>query len=151
MTEEDDTPLKRVVVPLDGSDYSFRAARYAIKVAKMANAEILFMHAVVNPPYGDSRSSGIMISAYIKEATELAELWYVKAGNMASKEGVKFKAETRLDVASAADSIVNYAESKKADLIVIGTKGRPGIKRLLLGSVASGVVAHASCPVLVTR
>jgi nucleotide-binding universal stress UspA family protein len=51
MTEEDDTPLKRVVVPLDGSDYSFRATRYAIKIAKMANAEILFMHAVVNPPY----------------------------------------------------------------------------------------------------
>lgn len=49
------------------------------------------------------------------------------------------------------DSIVNYAESKKADLIVIGTKGRTGLKRLLLGSVASGVVTHASCPVLITR
>lgn len=151
MTEEDDIPLKRVVVPLDGSDYSFRAARYAIKVAKMANAEIFFMHAVVNPPYGDSRSIGIMISAYVKEATELAELWYVEAGNIASKEGVKFKAETIFDVTSAADSIVNYAESKKADLIVIGTKGRTGLKRLLLGSVPSGVVAHASCPVLLTR
>jgi nucleotide-binding universal stress UspA family protein len=67
------------------------------------------------------------------------------------KCGVKFRAETILDVASAADSIVNYAESKKADLIVIGTKGRTGLKRLLLGSVASGVVTHARCPVLVTR
>ncbi len=53
--------------------------------------------------------------------------------------------------ASAPDSIVNYAESKKADLIVIGTKGRTGLKQLLLGSVASGVVTHASCPVLITR
>ncbi len=148
---QDDFPLKRIVVPLDGSDYSFRAARYAIKVAKMANAEIFFMHAVVNPPYGDPRSSGTMISAYIKEATELAELWYLKAGNMASGQGVKFMAETILDVASAADSIVNYADSKKADLIVIGTKGRTGLKRLLLGSVASGVVTHANCPVLITR
>ena len=151
MIEGDDIPLKRILVPLDGSDSSFRAAKYAIKVAKMANAEIIFMHAVVNPPYGDPRSAGIMITAYIKEARELAELWYVKAGNMASKEGVKFMAETILDVASAADSIVNYAESKKADLIVIGTKGRTGLKRLLLGSVASGVVTHASCPVLITR
>jgi hypothetical protein len=57
---------------------------------------------------------------------------------MASGQGVKFMAETILDVASAADSIVNYADSKKADLIVIGTKGRTGLKRLLLGSVASG-------------
>jgi nucleotide-binding universal stress UspA family protein len=108
-------------VPLDGSDYSFRAAKYAIKVAKMANAEIIFMHAVVNPPYGDPRSSGIMISSYTKAATELTELWYLNAGNMASGQDIKFMAETILDVASAADSIVNYADSKKADLIVIGT------------------------------
>ena len=65
--------------------------------------------------------------------------------------GVKFTAETIFDVASAADSIVNYADDKKADLIVIGTKGRTGLKRLILGSVASGVVTHASCPVLITR
>jgi nucleotide-binding universal stress UspA family protein len=93
----------------------------------------------------------MMISSYIKEATELAELWYINAGNMASEQGVKFTAETILDVASAADSIVNYAENKKVDLIVIGTKGRTGLKRLILGSVASGVVTHASCPVLVLR
>ena len=111
---EEDIPLKRIIVPLDGSDSSFRAAKYAIKIAKMANAEIIFVHAVVNPPYGEGRGAGIMITAYIKEARELAELWYVNAGNMASKEGVKFVAETILDVASAADSIVNYAESKKA-------------------------------------
>jgi nucleotide-binding universal stress UspA family protein len=148
---EEDIPLKRIIVPLDGSDSSFRAAKYAIKIAKMANAEIIFVHAVVNTPYGDVRGAGVMITAYIKEARELAELWYVNAGNMASNEGVKFVAETILDVASAADSIVNFAESKKADLIVIGTKGRTGLKRLLLGSVASGVVTHASCPVLVTR
>jgi nucleotide-binding universal stress UspA family protein len=78
-------------------------------------------------------------------------LWYINAGNMASEQGVKFNAETILDVASAADSIVNYADGKKADLIVIGTKGRTGLKRLILGSVATAVVTHASCPVLVTR
>ena len=151
MIEGDDIPLKRILVPLDGSDSSFRAAKYAIKVAKMANAEICFVHAVVNPPYGDPRGAGIMITAYIKEATELAELWYINAGNMASEQAVKFTAETVLDVASAADSIVNYAENKKADLIVIGTKGRTGLKRLLLGIVASGVVTHASCPVFIAK
>jgi len=151
MIEDDDIPLKKIIVPLDGSDWSFRAAKYAIKIAKMANAEIIFMHAVVNPPYGDPGSAGIMITAYTKEAEEFAELWYMKAGNMASNAGVKFMAETILDVASAADSIVNYAESKKADLIVIGTKGRTGLKRLLLRSVANGVVTHARCPVLVSR
>jgi nucleotide-binding universal stress UspA family protein len=79
MIERDDISLKRIPVPLDGSDFSFRAAKYAIKVARIANAEVFFMHSVVNPPYGDPRSGGMMISAYIKEATELAELWYINA------------------------------------------------------------------------
>jgi nucleotide-binding universal stress UspA family protein len=92
-----------------------------------------------------------MITTYIDEAKRQAEMWYMKVGDLASKNGVKFSAETILDVVSAADSIVNYAENNKADLIVIGTKGRSGLNRFLLGSVASGVVTHASCPVLVTR
>lgn len=148
---QDDTLMKRIVVPLDGSDSSFSAAKYAIKLAKMANAEVLFMHAVVNPPYIEYRAAGQMITTYIDEAKRQAEMWYMKVGDLASKNGVKFSAETILDVVSAADSIVNYAENSEADLIVIGTKGRTGIKRILLGSVANGIVMHANCPVLVTR
>lgn len=60
MIERDDIPIKTIVVPLDSSDSSFRAAKYAIKLAKMANAEIFFMHSVVNPPHGDPRSGGIL-------------------------------------------------------------------------------------------
>jgi nucleotide-binding universal stress UspA family protein len=71
---EEDIPLKRIIVPLDGSDSSFRSAKYAIKIAKMANAEIIFVHAVVNPPYGEGRGAGVMITAYIKEAREFAEI-----------------------------------------------------------------------------
>lgn len=146
-----DMQLKRILVPLDGSDSSFQAARYAIKIAKMAKAEITFMHAVVNPPYVEYKTAGLVITHYIEEAKRHAEMWYMNAGDIASKEGVRFSAETILDIASAADSIVNYAESKKADLIVMGTHGRTGVKRFLLGSVASGVVAHAKCSVLVVR
>lgn len=147
----DNIHLERILVPLDGSDSSFQAAKYAIKIAKMANAEIIFMHAVVNPPYVEYKTAGLVILHYIEEAKRHAEMWYLNGGDMASKEGVKFSAETILDVASPADSIVNYAERKKADLIVMGTHGRTGIKRFLLGSVASGVVAHAKCSVLVVR
>jgi nucleotide-binding universal stress UspA family protein len=148
---KDDMPLQRILVPLDGSDSSFRAARYAINIAKMANAEIIFLHVVVNPPYVEYKSAGIMIATYLEEAKRHAEMWFMNAGDTASKEGVKFSVETILDVASAADSIVNYAERKKADLVVMGTHGRTGIKRFLLGSVASGVVTHAKCSVLVVR
>ncbi|AIC14602.1 universal stress protein [Nitrososphaera viennensis] len=71
---------------------------------------------------------------------------------MAAEDGVKIaSAETILDVASVADTIANYASKERADLIVIGTKGKTGIKKSLLGNVASGVVTHAHCLVLVTR
>lgn len=72
-------------------------------------------------------------------------------GDVALKQGVKFSNETILDISSAADSIVNHAENKNVDLIVIGTKGRTGLKRFLIGSVSGGVVAHAKCSVLVVR
>jgi len=143
--------LKRIVVPLDGSDSSFRAAKFAIKIAKPENAEIIFLHAVVNPPYLEYKAAGPYIIHYIEEAKRHAEMWYLNVGEMAVKEGVKFSSETILDISSAADAIVNYAEGKNADLIVIGTRGRTGLRRLLLGSVASGVVAHAKCSVLVIR
>ena len=146
-----DLSLKRILVPLDGSDSSIQAAKYAVKLAKMAKAEIIFMHVMVNPPYAEYKSAELVVTHYIEEAKHHAEMWYSNVAEMASKEGVKFSTETILDVASAADSIVNYAESKKADLIVMGTRGRTGIKRFLLGSVASGVVTHAKCSVLVVR
>ena len=47
--------------------------------------------------------------------------------------------------------IIQYAEKENIDLIVIGTRGRSGFKKLLLGSTASGVVTYAHCPVLVTK
>ena len=119
---ENNIKLKRFVVPLDGSNSSFNAAKYAIKLAKMANAEVTFVHAVVNPPYRAYHSAGTLIASFIKEAKQHAEMWYILAGDMASKSGVKFTTETILDVVSAADSIVNYAKSRRADLIVIGTK-----------------------------
>jgi nucleotide-binding universal stress UspA family protein len=80
------------------------------------------------------------------------EEWFSKVRAMAAKEGVKVRAgDTIFNLPSVAESIINYTSEQKADLIVIGTRGRSGLKRLVLGSVASAVVAHASCPVLVVR
>jgi nucleotide-binding universal stress UspA family protein len=52
---------------------------------------------------------------------------------------------------SVVPAIVDYAEKNKVDLIVTGTKGRSGFTKLLLGSVASGIVTYASCPIMVVK
>ena len=71
---------------------------------------------------------------------------------MAKTEGIsKLKTEKFTDVKSIIGSIIDYANSRDVDLIVIGTRGRTGLKRLLMGSVANGVIQHAHCSVLLVR
>ena len=144
---------KRILVPLDGSDFSFRAAKYAINLARLTGGEIICVHAVVNLPYIEYMTLGVLtVPRYIQEAKKQTEEWFSQVKSKAAKQGVKVTAaETIFNLPSVAESIINYASEQKADLIVIGTRGRSGLKRLLLGSVASAVVAHAGCPVLVVR
>ncbi|MFL6323267.1 MAG: universal stress protein [Nitrososphaeraceae archaeon] len=71
---------------------------------------------------------------------------------MARNEGVtELKTATFRDVESITGSIIDYAANNDVDLIVIGTRGRTGLKRFLMASVANGVVQHAHCPVLLVR
>jgi nucleotide-binding universal stress UspA family protein len=154
MSDDDngELPLKIILVPLDGSEWSFRAAKYAIRIAKMANAEIVCVHAVPNLPYTAYAHAGVLIPQYIEEAKKEAQKWYDEVNAIAEKAGVvRVGAETILDVLSVADAIISYAERNNVDLIIMGTKGRTGLKKVLLGSVASGVISHAKCPVLVVR
>jgi nucleotide-binding universal stress UspA family protein len=139
-------------VPLDGSDFSFRAAEYAINLAKLTGGEILCVHAVVDLPYIEYMGPGILtVTRYINEAKKQTEEWFSQIKSKAAKQGIQVTADTIFNLPSVAESIINYASEQKADLIVIGTRGRSGLKRLVLGSVASAVVAHAGCPVLVVR
>ena len=152
MSEVEEIPLKTILVPLDGSDLSFKAAKYAVKIAKMAYANIICVHAVVNLPYGGYASAGVAINQYFDDMKKQAQEWYGKVNDMAEKAGVKVSAaDTIFDVVSVANAIISYAETNHVDLIIMGTKGRTGIKKFVLGSVASSVLSHAPCPVLVVR
>jgi nucleotide-binding universal stress UspA family protein len=69
----------------------------------------------------------------------------------ASETNISVRTDVVISSTSVVKAIVEYAEGKKMDLIVIGSKGMSGIKRMLLGSIASGVVTYAHCPVLVVK
>jgi nucleotide-binding universal stress UspA family protein len=121
----------------------------------MANAEIVCVHAVVSLPATAYASPhvGVLIPRYIEESKKEAQKWYDEVVNIiAEKAGVvKLSAETLVDVSSVAYAIISYSERNNVDLIIMGTKGRTGLKKFLLGSVASGVISHAKSPVLVVR
>jgi nucleotide-binding universal stress UspA family protein len=152
ITKRLDKLPQKIIVPLDGSDFSFRAAEYAINLAKLTDGEIICIHAIGNLPYIEYMTpTAFTIPRYIEEAKKQTEEWFSQVKSKAAKQGIKVTSETIFDLPSVAESIINYASEQKADLIVIGTRGTSGLKRLVLGSVASAVVAHASCPVLVVR
>ena len=74
-----------------------------------------------------------------------------KIKEMCKQEGIKFKSDIVNNSSSVAGAIVSYAEGKNVDLIVVGTRGKSGIKNMLLGSVAASVVNYAHCPVMVVK
>jgi nucleotide-binding universal stress UspA family protein len=80
------------------------------------------------------------------------ESWFDIVRKMAKDEGIPdIKTEIFIDVKSIIESIIDYATRKNIDLIVIGTRGRTGLKRFFMGSVANGVIQHVHCSVLVVR
>ena len=74
-----------------------------------------------------------------------------KVKQKASEKNVKVKTDVVIGISSIVKEIVDYAEKNRIDMIVIGSRGLSGIKKMLLGSVASGVVTYAHCPVLVAK
>jgi nucleotide-binding universal stress UspA family protein len=73
-----------------------------------------------------------------------------KVKDKTSEKNIQIKTEV-IASTNTAGGIVDYAEDKDVDLIVVGTRGKSGFKKLLLGSVASGVVTYAHCPVMVVK
>jgi nucleotide-binding universal stress UspA family protein len=89
---------------------------------------------------------------YQQDIKEKAESWFIKVKDIAKTLHIsEVKTEIFMDVNSVADTIIDFAKKETIDLIVIGTKGRTGLKRFLMGSVANGVIQHAHCPVLLVR
>jgi len=112
------------------------------------------VHAIVSLPataYANVKA-GVLVPQYIEEAKKEAQKWFDEINVIAKKASVvRLSTEIMLDVSSVTDVLITYAKRNNVDLIVIGTKGRTGLKKFVLGSVASGVVSHATCPVLVVR
>lgn len=145
--------VRNILVPIDASECSFAAAKYAINLAKISGANMALIHVVERHPYyslpyyltaGADR-------ALEKEIKKTAERWFEKIEEIAKKQNVDVSHDVLLRRRSVIGSIVLYAVDNKIDLIVMGTKGTTGLKRLLIGSVAKGVIEHARCPVLLVR
>lgn len=144
---------RKILVPIDGSRTSTRGLEEAIRLAKGRNATLVILHAVDEAvvAYG-----GDIVPVYINELLESmregGKRILAKAVAKARGRGVKVKSLlVEKFVGPVADIIVSHAKKQRADLIVIGTHGRRGVTRLVMGSDAEGVVRKSPVPVLLVR
>jgi nucleotide-binding universal stress UspA family protein len=139
------TKISKVLVAIDGSDASMCAADHAISISKKYNAELYALHVIRTDVelFGPHET-------YLVRMRDEAERYLNKVKLKANEENVQIKTEM-ISSMNITGGILDYAVEENIDLIVIGTRGRSGFKRLLLGSVASHVVTYAHCPVLVVK
>ncbi len=152
---------RRILVAVDGSEEADRALEHAIDLAKLWGAELLIVYAIGDVVSG-SMSAAILEKGYgrapvaksfYEEARAAAEEWIELLVGKARLAGVERARGEVLQKTgkSTVELITSCAKDNEIDLIVMGTKGRGAFKRLLLGSVANGVLNHAPCSVLVVR
>ena len=161
--------FSKILVAIDGSQPSMDAVDYAIAIAQRNEAELTALYVVSSPTTFDytSDTPEDQIPEIAKDIVHYAKKesqpWFneitEKAAAVTLKEDTKkttngvihLKTQVVVSPISITGSIVQYAERENIDLIVVGTRGRSGFKRLLLGNTASGIVTHARCPVMVVR
>jgi nucleotide-binding universal stress UspA family protein len=161
------TKVSKILVAIDGSEMSMRAAAYAIDIANIKgkeeeNVQLIGLTVIdlTNLSYSFfATASGYYEAEKLEEKRKEAQQLLDKVEKLAVKENntnnnvnIQFKSEIIEDpISRVGSAIVDYAERENIDLIVIGTRGRTGFKKMLLGSVASNVVTYAHCPVLVVK
>ena len=161
MYEAKNKEFLKILLSIDGSESSIKAAGYAIAMARKKgendNAELIALYVihseikhVSSTSYGGSVNEK-SINEIIEHARKEAGTWFDKVQEEADENKVKLRREVIVNSDSIVGAVVDYAEREGVDLIVIGSRGLSGFKKLLLGSTASGVITYAHCPVLVVK
>ena len=139
---------KKILIPTDNSQVSIEAARHGLEIAKLMNSKVYVIYVVDIMPFVGLPTEGFWET--MKEVLEEeGKEAFKKIEDMAKEIGIDIT--TEILEGSPAKEIVEYAEKKGVDLIVMGTSGKSGIDKLLLGSVAEKVSKKAQCPVLLVK
>ena len=142
--------IKKVLVPIDFSDYSKNSLRYAVNFAKQFDAEIYLIYVVEPVIYPPDFSMGqIAIPSVNAEWDERAKEELENLAKTEIPEGVNVK--TILKNGKPFLEIIDTASEENIDLIIIATHGHSGVEHILFGSTAEKVVRKAPCPVLTLR
>ncbi len=140
--------IKSLLVAVDGSEFSDKAVRYACAMGPSLGADVVLLHVVPMlvsaTPYHDTVSDQPFLALQ-----KVGEDILAKAKEIAV--ALKCEVTELISHGDPANKIVDIATERNADLIIMGSRGVSGIKRLFVGSISDKVMNQASCPVMIVR
>lgn len=150
--------FNKILIPVDGSTNSMKAIDYAIDLSDKYKSELLALHVLYSQSgfaFHKETVAGTITSSSLSdlnlEAKQEAEKWFEEINKRAAERNVQIKTEVVFTVISIVEGILTYAEKENINLIIIGSKGKSGWKKLIVGSVASGISTYAHCPILIVK
>jgi len=139
--------FRKILISIDSDPIAAHAADIGADLARVTGAEMAFIH-VIEPAVVNAADTGIQPDVFVATAKETAKKLI---DDFRKRLPPQATALDFVQIGSPETEIVKAAKDWPADLIVIGSHGRGGLQRVLLGSVAEGVMRQAACPVLVVR
>lgn len=142
--------FQNILVPVDLSNQSIRAFKVALDIAKKYNSKIIIL-TCIEKNISDQWYFELAINPQLlKKQSKDVKKHFEKLESIAKKNNVSVKSKI-LTSRSPTNTIVTFAKSKKIDLVVMGSHGRTGFDKLILGSVANGVSQMVHCPILIVK
>ena len=142
--------FKNILVPSDLSGASIRAFKVALDIAEKYDSKITIITCVEGDAWHHKFYDSRIDEQLIKKQTKAAEKAMEKMEIKANKSGIKIKLQILKSISVIKD-ITSFAKTRKIDLIVMSSHGRTGLDKLILGSVANGVIQQTKCPVLLLK
>ncbi len=148
--------FKKILIAIDESIESEKAAACGFSIAHDCNAEVVLVNIMelIESSAGDAGLiTGSPFEQGLSDDSEFIKIQEEASDNIIDRTIKKFAGELKIShhsvYGSAAESVVGYSDKLSTDLIVIGTRSRTGLDRILMGSVAEHVIRHSKVPVLV--
>ena len=141
--------INHILVPYDFTDFADLAFEKAMEIAKKFDSKLSLLTVLGS----DTDTSGMSFSR-AQEAHDEAESKAKEELNKIKDSRINEDIEISVKIihhSSSIDGILSFAESNNVDLIVMGSHGRSGFKKMVLGSIASGITTKANCPVMIVK
>ncbi|UII56795.1 universal stress protein [Cytobacillus spongiae] len=138
---------EKILVPIDGSDYSMKALQHAIEIAKKLNAELLLIN--VQPSLDTHNVKRFLSAAQVRDYQEEMAEEAFKPADQLLERSQEINVSKKILIGAPSTEICTAAKEDSATSIIMGSRGLGAIKRTLLGSVSYGVLHDSPCPVTI--